>query len=341
MVENNQDIAEYLSTADEVKQAILSLDPNSHLARTALEYTINNSMTNILDQLIEKLSTCDNEESQSWAEVYRIDREVVKGNLSLIEATNRLTYLNCETKELNALRKIFQLYNYHDLKYFEMVSTLSELVKAEIEELDNSYMKISLLTRFSLIMQSVHLHLNQLELSRNYGKVIINNAVNEKAKGIAYRNLGNSFIQSNLDFSLEFLFKSKDIFQTLGHHIDLTHTQRSINFAYCYWNRPERFSRTSPYSALEEKQGYAFYLIRTKDLEEAENLLNEVKRDITNDFQLGFHYYYRGLIEKNEDRYYESVTHFKRAGDYYYRNLPLVELKKLGINKVILDALRV
>ncbi|OLO27575.1 hypothetical protein BTR23_19895 [Alkalihalophilus pseudofirmus] len=341
MDDNNQDIVEYLSSADDIKQTIISLNPATSLARTALEYVINNNMTDVLDHLIEKLSTSENEESQIWAEVYRIDREVVKGQLSLIEATNELTYINCPTKELNALRKIFQLYNYHDLKYFDMVSTLSELVRAEIDELEDSYMKSSLLTRFSLIMQSVYIHLNQLELSRDYGKVIINNAVNEKALGIAYRNLGNSFIQSSIDFATEFLFKSRDIFRNLGHHVELTHTQRSINFANIYWNKPEKFSRTSPYNALEEKQGYAFYLIKTNDFQEAEKILDEVKQEITNDFQFGFHYYYRGLLENSKDRFYESVTHFKKAGDYYYRNLPLLELQKLGVNNVVLDALRV
>ncbi|WP_209124285.1 AimR family lysis-lysogeny pheromone receptor [Alkalihalobacillus sp. BA299] len=341
MVENNQDIVEYLSSADDIKQALINLDPTTHLARTALEYAINNSMIDVLDHLIEKLSACENEESQNWAEVYRIDREVVKGNLSLIEATSTLTYIRTESKEINTFRKVLQLYNYYDLKSFEMISSMSELVRKEIEQLEDSYMKSSLLTRFNLIMQSVYVHLNQLELSRDYGKLIINNEVNELAKGIAFRSLGNSFIQSSMDFALEFLYKSKEKFLNLRHHVELTHTQRSINFAHCYWNKPEKFSRTSPYNALEEKQGYAFYLIKTKDFQEAETLLNEVKQEISNDFQLGFHYYYRGLLENSEKRYYESVTHFKKAGDYYYRNLPLLELKKLGVNKVVLDALRV
>ncbi|WP_078429072.1 AimR family lysis-lysogeny pheromone receptor [Alkalihalobacterium alkalinitrilicum] len=341
MDDNNQDILEYLSSADDIKQTIISLNPATALARTALEYVINNNMTDVLDHLIENLSASENEESQIWAEVYRIDREVVKGQLSLIEATSTLTYIQTNSKEINALRKVLQLYNYYDLKSFEMISSMSELVRAEIEHLEDGYMKNSLLTRFGLIMQSVYVHLNQLELSRNYGNFICKNEVNELAIGIAFKNLGNSFIQSNLDFAVAAFNKSKEVFKKLGHHVELTNAQSSLNFAYCFWNRPEKYSRTSPYSALEEKQGYAFYLIKTKNFEEAKKLLDEVKPKITNNFQLGFHYYYRGILENNEDRFYESVTHFKKAGDYYYRNLPLIELKKLGVNNAVLDALRV
>ncbi|MDE5415431.1 AimR family lysis-lysogeny pheromone receptor [Alkalihalobacterium chitinilyticum] len=341
MVESNQDIAEYLSTADDVEQAILNLDPNSHLARTALEYAINNSMTNVLDELIEKLLTSDNEESQSWAEVYRIDREVVKGNLSLIEATNKLTYMKSEAKELNALRKIFQLYNYHDLKYFEMVSTLSELVQAEIEELVNGYIKKSLISRLGLVMQAVYLHLNDLEKCRNYGNIILDNAVTEKARGVALRNIANSYTLINYDIAIMYFNESKALFQKLGQHVELTNSQRSLNFAHCYWNKQENFSRTSPYNAPEEIQGYAYYLIKNKEYTQAEKLLEQLQTNITNNFQLGFQYYYKGLIKNCEDYFLESVTHFKKAGDYYYRNLPLIELKKIGVNNVVLDALRV
>ncbi|MFV8829202.1 AimR family lysis-lysogeny pheromone receptor [Alkalihalobacterium sp. APHAB7] len=339
MVENNQDIAEYLSTADEVEQAILSLDPNSHLARTALEYAINNSMTNVLDQLIEKLSTCGNEESQSWAEVYRIDREVVKGHLSLIEATNKLTYIKCNSKELNVLRMILQLYNYYDLKYFEMLSTLCELVTAEIEQLEENYIKRSTSTRLGLVMQTVYLHLNKLEKCRAYGKIILENAVTEKAKGVAFRNIGNSFILSNLDLATTNINKSKEIFLKLHQHTELTKSQRSLNFAYCYWNKPEYFSRTSPYNVADEIHGYIYYLIKRNHVQEAYSTLQKVKKEISNDFQLAFHYYYKGLLKKDEDFFVESVTHFKKAGDYYYRTLPIIELKKLGVNKVILEAL--
>ncbi|WP_216829296.1 AimR family lysis-lysogeny pheromone receptor [Alkalihalobacterium elongatum] len=339
MVDNNQDIIDFLSTADDVKEAIINLDPNTYLARISLEYAINNSMTDLLDQLIEKLSLSEDKESQLWAEVYRIDQEVVKGNMSLIEATNRLTYINCQTKELNALRKIFQLYNYHDLKYFEMVSTLSELVRAEVEELETNYFKKSLISRLGLVMQAVHLHLKNLDECRSYGKMVLEHAVTEKAKGVALRNIGNSYTFSNLDLAVMHFKQSKEYFQKLGQHRALTKSQRSLNFAYCYWNKPELFSRTSPYNAPDEIHGYIYYLIKVNEFHEAERLLESVKTEISNDFQLGFHYYYHGLIKPNEDYFVESVKQFKKAGDYYYRSLPLIELKKLGVNKIILEAL--
>lgn len=319
--------SETFHSIENLEVFIEQIDPESYLARVMLEYLVINSKSDLLERLIDKLMNSSSEESRVWAEVYQIDHLVYKQEMSLIEATKQLTYNKVNSCELATLIKVFQLYNYYDLKNFEMIHSMSSLVNVEIKKIDEGFMKHSLVCRHMLVMQGIHLQLNELKESRICGTKLLEVALTPTMKVIAYRLLGNSFILRDKDKALNYLKQSLQIAEEIGHSKNITASQISINFTYCYWGEPEKVSiNIENSSSLGDYQGYAYYLIQSNKKEEALKILQQIELKIDSDYLKGFDYYYRGLINNNKSDFEKSNIYFKLAGDNYFRQLPLMRL---------------
>lgn len=327
-------------TTENIDSYIKDLDPNDPLARVSLEYALCSSKRDMVDYLIKKLSTYGDDVSKEWARIYEIDHLVTTKKMSLTESINKLTHTQCISKEMSILRKIFQLYNYYDLKAFQMIEIMSGLIQEEINLLDNSYMKDSLQSRVNLAMQSMHAHLNQLEKSRVFGHNLRQIAPTPNLMAIAYKNLGATYILEDYTTSIDYYEKAKKIMEKQQNKTIVYDIQVMINFIHCYWNNGSKalwLRKETP----DEMQTFAFYLIKNSEKQKALNILDNVQDKLENNFQLGYHHFYRGLITKSEADFYESVKFFNKLGDYFFRQLPLLELKEMGVDAKVLSALSV
>ncbi|MFA9556988.1 AimR family lysis-lysogeny pheromone receptor [Evansella sp. AB-rgal1] len=331
---------EIFRSCSDIDHIIRDFEDDSYLARVSLEYAVSNSNTKLLEYLIDKLSNSDDVISQEWATIYQIDNLVCKHEMSLIESIDKLTHLQCQSAEMSVLRKIFQLYNYHDLKAFQMIEILSELINAEIKMLNDGYMKDSLQSRLDLAMQSVHIHLNQLEKSRMYGENLREKAPTPIMKAIAYKNLGLSYLFENYDKSIKNLELSVDLLNETDNVNEQKNIKRSLNFLHIYWNKLDKVE-WSNIQLIDDILIYAYCLIKKGDKESASKLLEENKGKLDSDFQLGYHYYYSGLAKNDEKEFYKAVEYFSKSGDQFVRQLPLLALKDLGVDTSLLSALSV
>ncbi|MDQ0254686.1 tetratricopeptide (TPR) repeat protein [Evansella vedderi] len=327
-------------STENIEQSIKELDPNSYLARVSLEYAVSNSKIELLEYLIEKLSHSSSEESKKWAEIYNIDNLVCKNEISLIESTNRLTYITCNSQEMSILRKIFQLYNYYDLKAFQMIEILSDLINEEIKLLDEGYMKDSLQSRLDLAMQSVHLHLNQLEKSRSFGQNIIKIAPTPIMRAIAFKNLGTSYILENYNESINYFNQSLNILNNIQRHQEIHNIKRLKNFVRIYWGHTQKVEFVKNQS-ITDHLIVVFSLIKNGDEKSAIESLKNVESNLQDDFTSGYYYYYLGLATKEEKYFYESIKFFSKSGDHFFRQLPLLALKEKGVDTMLLSALSV
>ncbi|ARK30741.1 AimR family lysis-lysogeny pheromone receptor [Halalkalibacter krulwichiae] len=323
--------ADLFNSIDDLELFVAHIDPDSYLARVSLEYLVINGKSDLLEKLMEKLLMSSNEESREWAEVYLIDHLVYKQEKDIIDVTKQLTYKRVQSKELSTLIKVFQLYNYYDMKNFEMRTSLGELVKVEIPNLQDGFMKTSLLCRQKLIMQAIHLHQNELEQSRACGKELLEIALTPLMKAIAYNNLGNSYILSDRKQALKHFEASIQIAQLIQHTRILTQAQMNRNFTLCYWNESEKVNLNLDYETrMDEKLELVFYLIKKNQREKALVVLDEVKAGIGNDYVHGFEQYYRGLATGEHLYFQKSSKYFELAGDYYFQQLPLEQLNNGG-----------
>ncbi|WP_041808233.1 AimR family lysis-lysogeny pheromone receptor [Evansella cellulosilytica] len=327
-------------TSDNLDEYIKGLDPNSYLARVALEYTVSNSKIELHEELIDCLLHSGNQESKEWAEVYKIDNLVSKQELSLPDSITQLTYILCSSKEMSVLQKIFQLYNYYDLKAFQMIEIVSELINKELKEIPDGYMKDSLQSRLDLAMQSVYTHLNELEKARIYGENLKDIALTPVMKAIAYKNLGMTYLYEDYDKLCTYFEMSLKIFKEMDNSDRLYNVQSKYNFAQTFWSYPDKTVWLRK-ETIDELQIYAYSLIKSGNKEEAHKILDSTKNSLSNDFQFGYHYYFLGLLNDNEKNYYESVKYFSKSGDRFFRQLPLIALKEKGVDTSLLSALSV
>ncbi|MDT8860612.1 AimR family lysis-lysogeny pheromone receptor [Alkalihalobacillus sp. MEB130] len=320
--------AETFSAIENLEEFVNNVDPESDLARVSLEYLVINSKSTLVEALITRLLESSSVESKEWAEVYKIDHLVYKQEMDLIDAIKELTYKMVKAPELSTLIKIFQLYNYSSQKEFEMIASLSELVNVEINMLEEGFMKTSLQCRYLVTMQSVHLHLNDVENSRICGTDIINNALTPTMRAVALTGMGNSFIISDKVKAVECFNKSLNISKEIKHEMLVKEAQKSLNFTYCFWGEPEKVCLNKSSTTLDDKYEYIFYLIKSNQKEKALQLLNQIEIKIENDYIKAFDQYYRGLIMEDRELFNKSSIYFERAGDQYYRQLPINELIK-------------
>ncbi|WP_332631473.1 AimR family lysis-lysogeny pheromone receptor [Halalkalibacter flavus] len=322
--------AETFSEIDNLEEFVNSVDPNSYLARVSLEFLVINSKSDLVETLIGRLLDSSSEESREWAEVYKIDHLVYKQEMNLIEAIQQLTYTTVRAPELSTLIKVFQLYNYSSQKEFEMIASLSELVNAEICRLEEGFMKTSLLCRYMVTMQSVYLHLNDVEKSRECGENIVEFALTPTMKSVALLGLANSYILNDKAQAVNYFKKSLALSEELKHEALKTVINKNLNFTYCYWKELESVNLNfMKLSNLDNKQEFAYYLIQSGKPDDALKLLDEIESKIVNDYLKAFNYYYKGLISGDRVFFEKSSRFFELSGDFYYRQLATNELDKI------------
>ena len=334
------------NTVENLEEYIINLDPNSHLARIALEYLTINSHNDLKRILIDKLSVCCNKESQLWANIYDIDYKISKGELDLINGTEKLTYIKCEdiSPEMSILKKIFQMYNYQDLSAFNMVESLSGLVNAELNMLLDGFMTNSLRTRHGLLMQSIYLHKDEVEKSIEMGEQILDIAPTPIMKIIAFKNLGNAYTFTDYDKAFKYFKQAQKYVTKLSrNHFERQNIKRCLNFLHCIWGKLDKvnFPKNKASLDVNGKLSFAFYLIKSNSPELASDILKETEGLLDNHYLKGFYYHHLGLLENNESYIYESIKHYNLIGDNFYKKLPLIYLKERGINLKLLEALSV
>jgi hypothetical protein len=319
-----------------------TLDPNKKAARIALEYATINNLEELKKYLIEKLTGAKNIESKDFAFIYDIYTRLSNGEIPSSEGIQLINRKGFTSYEAQLFSKIVLMYQYYfKLELFDNVLELVNLIKPELDEINDQYLEEQYKIRINLMLTAVYLHKGMLQESRDHAYSILKcNNIPNYTEVTAYLNLGNSFIMENYDKSLEYLKKGLDLAIKYNLENSITQLKGSLNFLMNYWGKEPSYL-TIDSQEISDIHEIAFMHIRKGNKDEALNLLNKINQDDMSDWQKGFHYFYRGLIDNNKENYYKSITYFKLTGDQFYRQLPLIELKKLRENEVLLNALSV
>lgn len=337
-------IIKYLFQENEIDimvDYIKTLDPNSKSARYSLEYLINNRLFDIADDMITKLKNCPNKDSNEWAKMYELNNRVLLDHNSYYHLLYDLYTIRPKSFEMKIFRKMLELHGYYETRKFDLLFQSMNELEENIELIKDDYIRVAYTCRHALILLAVHLHLNNIDTARKYAFMVLNNSTQDSFRSLAYLQLGNSYILENYDIALDYLEKARIYAINLKDNENrLTQVKRSINFLQNYWDKkPEWLDYKS--EDISDKHEVAFYYIRGGNIKQALEILDSIDQNSITDYQLGFHFYLRGLINNDIDHFSKSVAHFKISGDKFYRSIPLIELKKLGVNDSILYALSV
>lgn len=332
----------FLDREKELMEAyIKTLSPNGKCARCSLEYAVNNRMYDLSNIMTEKLTLSLNTESKEWGKVYRLNNNVLINHgdyFGLMEHLNSLRIKSCEMK---AFSKMLQMHSYYEGRKFELFFQVSDCFENEIKDIKDDYIRFSYLCRFSLISVAIHLHSGNVLEARRYANLVLDNSTQDSFRSIAYLQLGNSYILDNYTNAMEFLEQSRMYSLKLRDNgTRLKQVLRSLSFTQNYWGKGSKHLDINS-SEISDIHEVAFNKIRGGDYSEATNILDCIDQSGLTAHELGFHNFYRALINPSIEAFMDSVNNFKMSGDRYYRNLPLIELKKLGVEEVYLNALKI
>jgi tetratricopeptide (TPR) repeat protein len=317
-----------------------TLDPNKFNTRVALEYATITKHEELKRYLIEKLAGAKNIESKDFAFIYELDDKLAKKEISShkgIELINRKGFTSYEAKVFS---RIVLIHEYWEIGLFDIMFDLAKLTNLDLQSIEDNYLAKQYKARFGLIMSVAYLHKGMIEESRENANNVLNSDVSESVKAMTYLNLGNSYIIENYNTSFQYLQKGLELaekFNLLNAQVQI---KRSMNFLMNYWgHNPIYLDKTS--KEIPDKHEVAFMHIRKNNVKEALKILDSINQNEMSNVQKGFHYFYRGLIANSKEFFYQSITYFKMSGDSFYRQLPIIELKKMGENELLLNALSV
>jgi len=320
-----------------MKEYAECLDVKKQTARYMLEYAEINGLRELKSKLIDKMIDCGNSTSRLWAKVYNYDREYLQGSSSLSETLDRLGSEETKIPELKIICKLLKSYCYLDNRSYTMIFETIADIEDKFQEIKDVYIKDLLYGRYLLLLIGCYVRQNNLELARIQCKKVITEVSNEYIVSMAYLHLGNSYIIENFDKAERYLKKgmlkaygiSKRTYEML-----IT----SINFLYNVWNKKPMYLNHDS-ELTSDKIAIAFHYVNDNRNNDALAVLKSIDVSNINDNDKAFYYYISALIENNKKLYCKSLQFFNSSGDVYFKNLPLIKLKNMGIDEDIIELL--
>lgn len=309
----------------------------SRNARFALEYCDINSLEEQFTLLVEKLSTSVNPVDKEWARLYGFLKAYhqKKDRNQLGDLLTQIELLNPKEIEMKALKEILKSYIYAYIGDYSSLMLSAKNVEHFIRQFKTKFLITCFNVRLGLIMNYVCLYDNDLERSRYYSYLVLNQSYFEAAKGTAYQHLGHSYMFEDFDKSKLYMEEAMDLFRKFNKGGYLSVAKRNLCFLQSYWRKDREFNLLL--ENHEHRTNYIFYLIQKGEIELAKTYLNEIDVHSISNISRAFYYYYCGLINRRKDIFYHSVKYFQLSRDLFHIKLPLQELLELGEDEEVLS----
>ncbi|WP_307397445.1 AimR family lysis-lysogeny pheromone receptor [Bacillus horti] len=331
-------IVKYLYPNDQVNiMGEYILTQRSRNARHGLEYCSNNQLWAEFDYLIELLSNSSNPADREWARMYSLIKMRKDAKLPSIKLLSEVEEFKPREVEMRVLKSILKGLIYFDLGENKSILLHNQDTHEQIEEIRSDYIQASYSVRLGLLSFAVHLFSYNLEKARQSCYSIIGQDFIEHVKAAAYINLSQTYLFSNYQLALEYSKRSIDVAITFSHSNYLKMANLNHSFLNSFYGIDFEF--TQPLDDHQTLANYIFYLINKGDISLAQGYLEEIDINSLTDWDKGFYFYYKGLIDEDVSTFYKSVDSFVSADNYFFIHLPLLKLQKLGESEEALKIL--
>lgn len=303
------------------------LDPKKMTIKLLLEFATLYYKYDLVKVIIEIIKSSGKKESVDFADVYEINRQVQMKELSTLEGIRKLVS-HCNSKpEVKTFAKIALIYCHYEMRNIQMINLYLDELEEDVKEIKNDFLRNSYTGRTFRTKVSINLH------NDNIGKLIegmflIENAP-DPTKTMIYLQVGNSFMTKSYDKAMYYFNKAMECKDSKSEF----EIKQSINFTSLLWDRLDNFRCDGT------KSNDLFYYIKSGNKGMAEKTLNVINFDELTIHGKAFNCFYKGLLYNEKSYFYKSIEYFKQANDKFYRQLPIMELKKMGVSDYVLSAL--
>jgi tetratricopeptide (TPR) repeat protein len=315
----------------------LTLDPNKQTSRFMLEYAELNGLKELRQELINRMIECGNAQSREWATVHEIDIKYLNGQINFIEAVAQFAGVGAKTKEMMAYSQVLRAYAYLDQQIYDIAEQMVLPLENIVKEIKEEFISDAFLGRIYLILGECYNRKGSKEKARQVCNTLVNTVKCKRFVAWGLLQLGNSYMLESYDKSNQYLKKGYLLSFSIDERTNIN-LKRSLNFLDNLWKKQPRYLDLNSNHPADSHE-IAFYYINHKQYTKAMEVLNKDDMDTITSNQTAFHYYLKGLITNSVSDYSKSVKAFMLSKDFFYRELPLMELKKLGVDSDLIEAL--
>jgi hypothetical protein len=258
--------------------------------------------------------------------LYKYMTNQIKGT-DLLEEINKIK--TPSEKTLTILINIIKCYSYYySGKFFTMLESTKDIEK-EINSIGNRelFIKESFIHRICELYAPAYLHLNNLQLARYYGNILINSNFCAKSKSDGYYIVGMSYLLEDREKSLENLQASYDILSNTGEEDLIRQAKYNLDFARVHFGiKPEENSLYSLRSFYEARRG-------------TEDAIKLVEKAVEEEGYSNFKLYYKGLALKSKEILIEAYNNFFEQCNFFFAGLVAQDLKNFGEDTSIIESI--
>lgn len=311
------------------------IDINKYDARQALEYLFINLLPSRFDYL-NKLKVSTDEENREFAKIYELHYQNKNSLLKYIH----LNDIHFNSHTLHSFKCILEMYHHYYEDKIDMLLSMKDYVEYTIREYVNDpFLKKYYLLRFYSVLSLVMLHQNNVSECRRMANVVINLKARKSTihKARMFHSIGLSYLFEDYEEGIKHLYKAKELYDDISYDNN-GDIHSSINLHQIQWGKePEMLRHDS--EEPSDKHDIIYYFVKNKEIEKAIKLIESISAPNLSERDLAFHYFSRGLVDRNLDFMYKSILQFKKIGDMFYIRLPVNELRKQGVNDLLIKTI--
>lgn len=317
-----------------------SIDQDLANARIALDYCFTNRLLDEVEILIEKLRNGGNRIDNEWGSSYnlllKLDKEKEKKNSAdfgtIVKEAFRLR-TNTKSLEMRVLLRLTELYALYYSKNYEEMLRIADNIFDEINEIEEGVVKDNYRIKAAIALGMISVYNDDPETARKYADMCLRSDISGDRLSSVYYIKSLSYIYSDKEKCIEYIIKSMESAKS---EIFYTDAKMTLTFIQnLYGEEPTYLDEDS--QDIRDYHEVVHYYIRNGDKAKASELLEKIDVQNICDYSKPFYYYFKGLITENADDFYKSTLAFKKYGSKLYRKLPLIELKKFGVNEIALE----
>ncbi|WP_144459139.1 AimR family lysis-lysogeny pheromone receptor [Bacillus pumilus] len=320
-----------------MSEYIMTLDPNKSCARQGLEYLDVNKINKERDMLIEAMKSSRNALSKEWAEIYEVHKDIQDKKINYIEAQNNLSSIKTKSIEMTVFRNLMLLYPTCHNGEFGLMKEIVRIL--DVDMIPAGFVKDSYTCRILIMKASSNVSQNNTIEARENAKLAFETATMDRFKIFAQLHLGNSYIFENYNLAKEHYYKGLSL--TDENSPFRTEMIRSLCALENIWGIKENKFVNEYSTEATDIQEVIFHNLVIGNKEKASALIYNLDKISVTDYEKAHLFFLKGLCNDDVTCYYSSIKYFKKTGDKFSINLPLVKLKEKGLDNDLLELIAI
>lgn len=270
----------------------------------ALEYSSIHLELDLLNDIVGKCLNCNNKEIKEWGNLYEIYYLWKTGDISNCEMYRMLHSQNVHSQELTLFKMFLEIYTFYTSDNYNYVEELSIVFEKEIEKIESGFMKDSFMARFYQVNSHIALYVKALpEMARSMARKGLRCNLSNSFNSFFYHVQAVSYVETSVVKMNHYASKSISLLSDIYGN---TKKQEMIN----------RFKKLNMIMSNTESMDFI------PDEDDPLDLFIE------------------GKINKDANKLIECLSRFMKSGDNLLAKLPIEQLKILGCDNSLINAIQ-